>query len=77
VASGQHRAAIATGYGAVVREHEAESFTPEIDAKIDSLERQPGAGVGEDFLRWMLSTSGAALLEDAPPAKGIGFGWTG
>ncbi len=72
VKSGQHGSAVATGSELSSASMKAANFTPEIDAKVDSLEKQPELAFEKDFLRWMLSDgAGAVLLQDAPRADGL------
>ena len=78
IASGQHRAAVATGSELASASMKAEGFLPEIEAKVDSLERHPELAFEKDFLRWMLSDgAGAVLLEREPRASGVSLRSTG
>jgi 3-oxoacyl-[acyl-carrier-protein] synthase III len=72
VASGQHRAAVATGSELSSASMKADAFSPEIEAKVESLDRHPELAFERDFLRWMLSDgAGAVLLESAPRSRGV------
>jgi 3-oxoacyl-[acyl-carrier-protein] synthase-3 len=72
VASGQHRAAVATGSELSSANIRADAFTPEIEARAESRDQHPELAFEKDFLRWMLSDgAGAVLLEDAPRADGV------
>jgi 3-oxoacyl-[acyl-carrier-protein] synthase-3 len=72
VASGQHRVAVATGSELSSASMKADAFSPEIDAKVESLEQNPEIAFEKDFLRWMLSDgAGAVLLESAPASRGV------
>ncbi len=67
VKSGEVELAIATGSensSAVMR---AENFTPEIEAKVDNLEKHPEIAFEKDFLRWMLSDGAGAIALSAKP----------
>lgn len=47
-------------------------FKPELDSRIESLEKNPELAFEKDFLRWMLSDgAGAALLESKPNTDGL------
>jgi 3-oxoacyl-[acyl-carrier-protein] synthase-3 len=72
VASGQHRAALATGSELASASLRADAFSPEIEARVLGLEEHPELAFEKDFLRWMLSDgAGAVLLERAPGADGV------
>jgi len=72
VLSGQHAAAVATGSELSSASMKAAAFSPEIEARADSLEEHPELAFEKDFLRWMLSDgAGAVLLERAPRADGV------
>jgi 3-oxoacyl-[acyl-carrier-protein] synthase-3 len=72
VATGHHRAAVATGSELSSASMKADAFTPEIEAKVERLEQHPELAFEKDFLRWMLSDgAGAMLLENAPRAEGV------
>jgi 3-oxoacyl-[acyl-carrier-protein] synthase-3 len=62
IASGQHRAAVATGSELSSASMRADAFSPEIDARVESLERHPELAFEKDFLRWMLSDGAGAVL---------------
>ena len=72
VASGQCERAVATGSevaSAVLRGH---LFEPEVDARVEALEKQPELVFEKDFLRWMLSDgAGAMRLAPQPAAAGL------
>jgi 3-oxoacyl-[acyl-carrier-protein] synthase-3 len=71
VASGQHRAAVATGSELSSASMRADAFSPELEARVDSLEQHPELAFEKDFLRWMLSDgAGAVLLENEPGRSG-------
>jgi len=72
IKSGQHSSAVATGSELSSASMKADNFTPEIESKVDSLEKQPELAFEKDFLRWMLSDgAGAVLLQDAPRGDGL------
>jgi 3-oxoacyl-[acyl-carrier-protein] synthase-3 len=72
VASGQHRAALATGSELSSASMKADAFTPEIEARAESVDQHPELAFEADFLRWMLSDgAGAVLLESTPRADGV------
>jgi 3-oxoacyl-[acyl-carrier-protein] synthase-3 len=72
IASEQHRTAVATGSELSSASMKADGFLPEIEAKIDNLERHPELAFEKDFLRWMLSDgAGAVLLEREPRRGGV------
>ena len=72
VASGQHAVAVATGSELSSASMKAVAFSPEIQARVESLEQYPELAFEKDFLRWMLSDgAGAVLLERAPSAGGV------
>jgi 3-oxoacyl-[acyl-carrier-protein] synthase-3 len=72
VASGHHRAAVATGSELSSASMRADAFTPELEARVDSLERNPELSFEKDFLRWMLSDgAGAVLVENERRVQGI------
>lgn len=72
VRAGDLRHAVATGSELSSASMKADNFTPEIAAKVDSLEKQPELVFEKDFLRWMLSDgAGAVLVEAAPRREGL------
>ena len=72
VASGGHRAAVATGSELSSASMRADAFSPELDARVDSLERHPELAFEKDFLRWMLSDgAGAVLVENERRVEGV------
>lgn len=72
VASGQHRAAVATGSELSSASMRADAFTPELESRVDSLERNPELAFEKDFLRWMLSDgAGAVLVENERRVHGL------
>lgn len=70
IKSGEADLAIATGSensSAIMR---AENFTPEIEAKVEQLEKHQEIAFEKDFLRWMLSDgAGAIALSSKPNEK--------
>ncbi|HYE44945.1 MAG TPA: beta-ketoacyl-ACP synthase III [Caulobacter sp.] len=67
VAGGLHSTGVATGSDCPSPVLSAGNFSAEVDAKVDSLEKQPELAFEKDFLRWMLSDgAGAFLLQDKP-----------
>lgn len=67
IKSGEAELAIATGSensSAIMR---AENFTPEIEAKVDNLEKHQEIAFEKDFLRWMLSDGAGAMALSAKP----------
>jgi 3-oxoacyl-[acyl-carrier-protein] synthase-3 len=72
VASGEHRAAVATGSELASASMRGSAFAPEIEARAGDSDPQPELAFEKDFLRWMLSDgAGAFLLEASPSASGI------
>lgn len=72
IKSGDVKVAIATGSensSAIMR---SENFKPEIDAKVDELQKNKEIAFEKDFLRWMLSDgAGAMALSDKPNETSI------
>lgn len=69
VALGQARRAVAAGSEFASSFMRGRNFEPELDARIEELERRPELAFEKDFLRWMLSDgAGAALLGPQPNA---------
>ena len=69
VKSGDAEIAIATGSensSAIMR---AENFKPEIESKIELLEKNKEIAFEKDFLRWMLSDGAGAVMVSAKPNK--------
>jgi len=67
VKSGEADLAVATGSensSAIMR---AENFTPEIEAKVEQLEKHQEIAFEKDFLRWMLSDGAGAMALSAKP----------
>lgn len=67
VKSGDAEIAIATGSensSAIMR---AENFEPEIEAKVEQLEKHQEIAFEKDFLRWMLSDGAGAIALSAKP----------
>jgi 3-oxoacyl-[acyl-carrier-protein] synthase-3 len=67
IKSGEAELAIATGSensSAIMR---AENFKPEIEAKVDNLEKHQEIAFEKDFLRWMLSDGAGAMALSAKP----------
>ena len=72
IATKQSHYAVATGSENASAAMRAESFSEEIDSKVEALEKRPEIAFEKDFLRWMLSDgAGAMALSDSPNAKGI------
>lgn len=70
IKSGEAELAIATGSensSAIMR---AENFTPEIESKVDTLEKHQEIAFEKDFLRWMLSDGAGAMALSAKPNEG-------
>jgi len=72
IKSGEADLAIATGSensSAIMR---GENFKPEIEARVDELEKNQEIAFEKDFLRWMLSDgAGAMALSSQPNVKGL------
>ena len=69
VKSGDVELAVATGSensSAIMR---AENFKPEIEARVDELEKHNEIAFEKDFLRWMLSDGAGAVALSAQPNK--------
>ncbi len=67
IKSGEADLAIATGSensSAIMR---AENFTPEIEARVEQLEKYQEIAFEKDFLRWMLSDGAGAIALSAKP----------
>ncbi len=67
IKSGEAQVAIATGSensSAVMR---SENFTPELNSKVDMLEKNQEMAFEKDFLRWMLSDGAGAMSLSAKP----------
>jgi len=67
IKSGEAELAIATGSensSAIMR---AENFQPEIESKVDNLEKHQEIAFEKDFLRWMLSDGAGAMALSAKP----------
>lgn len=72
VLSGQAASAVATGSEVASMSLHARHFAPEIDSRVDAVEKQPEIAFEKDFLRWMLSDgAGAVMLQDKPRENGI------
>jgi 3-oxoacyl-[acyl-carrier-protein] synthase III len=72
VLAGQTANAVATGSEVASMALHARHFAPEIDSRVDRLEKQPEVAFEKDFLRWMLSDgAGAMLLQNQPRRDGI------
>ena len=70
IKSGEAELAIATGSensSAIMR---AENFTPEVESKVDKLEKHQEIAFEKDFLRWMLSDGAGAVALSAKPNEG-------
>ena len=67
VRAGDARRAVASGSELVSPILLARHFEPELEHKLQALEKHPEIAFEKDFLRWMLSDgAGAVLLEDRP-----------
>ncbi|MBI5886771.1 MAG: beta-ketoacyl-ACP synthase III [Deltaproteobacteria bacterium] len=67
VAAGFAMKAVCTGSEFISSFMRASNFEPEIQARIEALEKKPVLGFEKDFLRWMLSDgAGAALIAPQP-----------
>jgi 3-oxoacyl-[acyl-carrier-protein] synthase III len=67
VRAGDAKRAVASGSELVSPILLARHFEPELEHKLQALEKHPEIAFEKDFLRWMLSDgAGAALLEDRP-----------
>jgi len=69
IKSGDADLAVATGSensSAIMR---SENFLPEIEAKVDNLEKNQEIAFEKDFLRWMLSDGAGAMALSAKPNK--------
>ena len=67
IKSGEAQTAIATGSensSAILR---SENFTPELDSKVDMLEKNQEIAFEKDFLRWMLSDGAGAISLSSKP----------
>ena len=72
VLTGESVYAVATGSENSSSIMRAENFKPEIESRVDALEKNPEIAFEKDFLRWMLSDgAGAALMSSTPNEKGI------
>ncbi len=72
VLSGQTKNAVTTGSENASSVMRAQNFEEEVDARVEKLERQPEIAFEKDFLRWMLSDGGGAvLMSDQPNAEGV------
>ena len=70
VASGQHRAAVATGSELSSASMRADAFTSELEAQVEILEPHPELAFDKDFLRWMLSDGAGAVSLEARASRG-------
>jgi len=69
IKSGEAEIAVATGSensSAIMR---SENFTPELDSKVDLLEKNQEIAFEKDFLRWMLSDGAGAMSLSSKPNK--------
>lgn len=72
VLAGQTANAVATGSEAASTALHARYVAPEVESRVDQMEKQPEVAFEKDFLRWMLSDgAGAVLLQDQPRRNGI------
>ena len=70
VKSGEADIAIATGSENASAIMKAENFEPEIEAKVENLEKHHEIAFEKDFLRWMLSDGAGAMALSAKPNEG-------
>lgn len=73
VRAGDRQHAVATGSELSSASMRAENFTPELDSKLAELEKQPELAFEKDFLRWMLSDGGGAVLVEREPRSDGGL----
>ncbi|MEA1916408.1 MAG: beta-ketoacyl-ACP synthase III [Campylobacterota bacterium] len=67
IKAGEYEVAVATGSensSAIMR---AENFTPEVEAKVELLEKNQEIAFEKDFLRWMLSDGAGAIALSSKP----------
>ena len=69
VKSGEAKLAIATGSENASATMRAENFKPEVEAKVDKMEKNLELAFEKDFLRWMLSDGAGAMALSAEPNK--------
>jgi len=62
VATGQARHAVATGSELASSFMRARNFEPEIESRLNDLEKRPELAFEKDFLRWMLSDGAGAVM---------------
>jgi len=70
VVTGQARHAIATGSELASSFMRARNFEPEIESRLNDLEKRPELAFEKDFLRWMLSDGAGAVLIGSEPNSG-------
>jgi len=69
VKSGDADIAISTGSENASAVMRSENFEPEIDARVDELEKNGEIAFEKDFLRWMLSDGAGAIALSSKPNK--------
>ena len=69
IKAGDAKSAIATGSENSSSVMRAENFSPEIELKVDALEKNAEIAFEKDFLRWMLSDGAGAVALSATPNK--------
>ncbi len=72
VSMGDHDSAVTVASEFSSRFMRGKNFGPEIDTKIESLEKKPELAFEKDFLRWMLSDgAGALMIRSQPKTTGL------
>jgi len=72
ILAGESTYAVATGSENASSTMRAENFTPEVEQRVNALEKNPEIAFEKDFLRWMLSDgAGAALMSSTPNKDNI------
>ncbi len=71
VGAGHATSAIVTGSELMSPLMRARHFAPELESRLQALEKDPHVAFEHEFLRWMLSDgAGACLVESAPTKRG-------
>jgi 3-oxoacyl-[acyl-carrier-protein] synthase III len=71
VVSGASKSAVVTGSELMSPLMRAQHFGPELESRLQALEKDPHVAFEHEFLRWMLSDgAGACLVEGAPTRRG-------
>lgn len=70
IKSGEAESAISTGSENVSASMRAENFKPEMDEKVDLLEKNKELAFEKDFLRWMLSDGAGAIALSSQANRG-------